>query len=207
MYSRLPHELSFPLSAQVRHLNAGAEVLNKSVTFSNKQWSYEFTDHLGAGQSYDCAATLEATGDHNLFIYICTGREFTPTTLSPSTTIQQARNAGDVTFHSAGYHRWWYRDMGSEGYTWNFGWSFSEGTRVPLLAATSYTMQTTLTAGERAFKAELVVPLEDLGTRWDIDNPYTCRDFLGADYSGTRCFSNAHTYRGVFGYASNRPAS
>jgi hypothetical protein len=116
-----------------------------------------------------------------------------------TTFFSSNRQAGDVTYLSRGYERFWDDYSGEEFfYSWNTRETTSAGERLPL--GGHYGVNVSLTAGDGAVytaspEVELS-PFDNSGRE-----PYTCFDWSFDNYSGTSCVEYRRVWFGRHGYA------
>ena len=115
------------------------------------------------------------------------------------TLFSSNRQAGDVTYHSAGYERFWDDVSGEEFfYTWNTTEVARAGTRIAL--GTHYGINISLTTGDGTIYAAspnvTLNPFDNSGQQ-----PFMCFDWSFDEFSGTSCVQNERVWNGKHGFA------
>lgn len=116
-----------------------------------------------------------------------------------TTFFSSNRQAGDVTYYSAGYERFWDGKTGEEFfYSWNTTDVNRAGWRIPI--GSRYGVNVSLTTGDGTV---LTASPEAAMSTFDNSGqqPAACFDWNFDPYSGTSCVSYQRTWTGKRGYA------
>jgi hypothetical protein len=190
--------VSFPLNIAHRETNDGTMVFSDSYTNLTPTSVIDASDGVTRFIAYNVSQYDSSTGHYfNLSttatINLATGARTEMTSFSSN------RQAGDVTYHSAGYERFWDGNSGEEFfYTWNTTDVVRAGTRIPL--GTHYGINISLTTGDgtvyTASPDVTLNPFDNSGQQ-----PYTCFDWSFDEFSGTSCIQNERVWIGKHGFA------
>lgn len=167
MFSHAPKTASFPLTVQIRQLNARTEVINLTTDFAEPQSRKSYYSGYGTAYQYECATSRGATSSAQIVdITVCTGTHTENGVTSPSVQVTQLRSAGEVTYHSRGSTTIRYPGTPDYTYTYNYDRTIATyGTnRVALVAGTDYTLQSVVSVGTETFNAELAEPVKAFGS-------------------------------------------
>jgi hypothetical protein len=190
--------VSFPLSISHQETNDGAMVFTDSYTNLTPTSVIDDSDGITRFIAYNVSRYESSTGHYfNLSttatINLATGAR------TEFTSFSSSRQAGDVTYHSTGYERFWDDTSGEEFfYTWNTTDIARAGTRLPL--GTHYGINIRLTTGDGAiYTASPLVTLNPFDNSGQ--QPYTCFDWSFDEFSGTSCIQNERIWTGKHGFA------
>lgn len=190
--------ISFPINISHQETNDGATVF--SNTYSNLTPTSVIDASDGATRfiaynvwRYDPSTAYYFNLSTTASINLATGARTEMTAFSSN------RQAGDVTYYSAGYERFWDAYTGEEFfYSWNTTDLMRAGWRIPI--GTRYGVNVSLTTGDGSIYA--AAPVATMNT---FDNsgrqPTTCFDWSIDEYSGTSCVSNERVWTGKHGWA------
>lgn len=208
MSSSRPQATSFPAKMQIRHLNAGTEVLNHTVELAAPDWTYSWYYDENHKASQDCATRVHQTSGRYVWANLCSysgvwgGQSF------GYTSMVQARYAGQVSYHSTGFYKQWYQqEGGGYSYTWNYDYTYNYGNSLLTYTAdTDYTLQTVLSTGTdyaTVSTAELAIPL----TAFDrsVNFPYTEFNRSGDGYTYSGFLEYTLLEKSVHGSAESHP--
>lgn len=190
--------VSFPLNVSHNETRDGALVFTNTYAGLTPTQVIDDSDGVTRFVSYNVWQYDPATGYYfNLYtnarIDMATGAR------TETTFFSSNRQAGDVTYYSRGYERFWDDYSGEEFfYSWNTRDTMSAGTRFPL--GGHYGVNVSVSAGDGA--VYMASPEVDL---MPFDNssrePYTCFDWSFDAYSGTSCVEYRRVWFGRHGYA------
>lgn len=190
--------ITFPISISHNETNDGASVFSNSYSNLTPTSVIDASDGVTRFISHNVWRYDPVTGYYfnlytNATINLTTGGRVETTFFSSN------RQAGDVTYYSAGYERFWDGYTGEEFfYSWNTTDISRAGTRIPF--GTSYGINIALTAGDGAvYVASPVVNLSAFDNSGS--QPYTCFDWAFDEYSGTSCVQYDAIRLGKHGYA------
>ena len=190
--------VSFPLSISHRETNDGTMVFSDSYTNLTPTSVIDASDGVTRFIAYNVFRFEASTGHYfNLSttatINLATGARTEMTSFSSN------RQAGDVTYHSAGWERFWDGESGEEFfYTWNTTDFLLGGTRIPF--GTHYGINISLTTGDgtiyTASPNVTLSPFDNSGQQ-----PFQCFDWSFDEFSGTSCVQNERVWIGKHGFA------
>jgi hypothetical protein len=190
--------VAFPLNVSHAETSDGAAV--SSTSYENLTPTSVIDDSDGTRRfiSYNVWRYDPATGYYfnlytNATIDLATGAR------TETTSFSSNRQAGDITYYSAGYERFWDEYSGEEFfYSWNTVQPERAGSRIPL--GTRYGISLSLTAGDGAVYAaapEVTLnPFDNSG-----QEPPACFDWDSDGYSGTICSDYEKVSLGKHGFA------
>lgn len=120
------------------------------------------------------------------------------------TVLSYNRYAGEVTYFSSSYTRYWTRDYltgqeTSSSWSWNYGGQYANGAQRWAVGAT-YGFDVSVSSGGATYRAAPVfatTPFE-----WQTGQPRTCRDYNFPSYQSHFCFTYNIWERGASGYVS-----
>jgi len=190
--------VSFPLNISHTETNDGIVVFSSGYDNLSPTSVIDASDGFTRFIAYNVWQFDPLTGYHfNLSttasITLATGVRTEMTSFSSN------RQAGDVTYYSAGYERFWDGTSGEEFfYTWNTPDLMQAGTRIPL--GTRYGIKVLLTTGDGAMytaSPEVTLnPFDNTGQQ-----PLSCFDWSFDPYSGTTCIQDQRVQFGKHGFA------
>ena len=190
--------ISFPISISHQETNDGAPVFNNLYSNLTPTSVIDASDGVTRFISYNVWRYDPSTAYYfnlysNATITLATGARTELTYFSSN------RQAGDVTYYSAGYARFWDTYTGEEFfYTWNTPDLMRAGWRTPI--GTRYGVNVSLTTGDGSTYA--AAPEAIMRT---FDNsgqqPNMCLDWSFDEYSGTSCVANERVWTGKHGFA------
>jgi hypothetical protein len=194
----VPRMVSFPLSITHLETNDGRFVFSDSYTNLSPTSVIDASDGVTRFIAYNVWRYESSTGHYfNLSttasINLATGARTEMTMFSSN------RQAGDVTYHSAGYERFWDGASGEEFfYTWNTTDVLLAGTRIPF--GTQYGLNIALETGDGAvYTASPKVTLNPFDNSGQ--QPNTCFDWSFDQFSGTSCVQYERVWTGKQGFA------
>jgi hypothetical protein len=191
--------ISFPITISHQEINDGVPA------FSNTHSNLMPTNVIDASDDgvtrfvsynvwrYDSSTAYYFNLYTNATINLVTGAR------TETTFFSSNRQAGNVTYYSAGYERFWDGYTGEEFfYSWNTTDVRHEGWRIPI--GSRYGVNVSLTTGDGS-----VYTASPEATMTTFDNsgqqPTMCFDWSFDEYSGTSCVSNERIWTGKRGYA------
>ena len=190
--------VSFPISILHRETNDGAMVFSDSYTNLTPTSVIDASDGVTRFIAYNVWRYESSTGHYfNLSttatINLATGARTEMTSFSSN------RQAGDVTYYSSGYERFWDGTSGEEFfYTWNTTDVVRAGTRIPF--GTHYGINISLATGDgtvyTASPNVTLKPFDNSGQQ-----PFMCFDWSFDEFSGTSCIQNERVWIGKHGFA------
>jgi len=190
--------VSFPLSISHVEKTDGRSVFSDSYTNLSPTSVIDASDGVTRFIAYNVFRYEQSTGHYfNLSttatINLATGARTEMTSFSSN------RQAGDVTYHSAGYERFWDDYSGEEFFfTWNTTDVVRAGTRIPF--GSNYGINILLTTGDgsvyTASPDVTMNPFDNSGQQ-----PYQCFDWSFDEFSGTSCVQNERVWIGKHGFA------
>ncbi len=190
--------VTFPISISHQETNDGAPVFSGSHTNLMPTSVIDDSDGVTRFIAYNVWRFDSTTGYY--FNLSTTATINLATQARTETTVFSSnRQAGDVTYYSAGYERFWDANTGEEFfYTWNTTDVQRSGSRIAL--GTRYGISVLLTTGDGSqFSAAPEVTL----TTFDNSGPqpYTCFDWAFDEFSGTGCIEFDRIQFGKHGFA------
>jgi hypothetical protein len=190
--------VTFPISISHQETNDGASVFLGSHTNLMPTSVIDDSDGVTRFIAYNVWRFDSTTGYYfNLSttasINLATG------TRTESTVFSSNRQAGDVTYYSAGWERFWDANTGEEFfYTFNTTDVQRAGSRFDL--GTRYGINVLLTTGDGSqFSASPEVILSAFDNSGP--QPYTCFDWAFDEFSGTNCIQSDRIQFGKHGFA------
>ena len=191
--------VSFPLDISHDETRDGAPVFTNSYAGLHPTGVIDDSDGVTRFVSYNVWRYDPATGYYfnlytNASIDLATGAR------TETTFFSSNRQAGDVTYYSSGFERFWDGSSGEEFfYSWNTRDRTTAGEHL-LLGAGRYRVNVSLRAGDGAVytaspEVELS-PFDNSGRE-----PDTCFDWSFDEYSGTSCVEYQRVWVGRHGYA------
>jgi len=191
--------VSFPLNISHHETNDGTGVFSSGYDNLTPTSVIDASDGTTRFISYNVWRFDSSTGYHfNLFtnatIILATGVR------TETTFFSSNRQAGDVTYYSAGYERFWDGFSGEEFfYTWNTTDVMRAGTRIPF--GTRYGIKVQLTTGDGTmYTASPEVILNTFDNSGQ--EPFSCFDWSFDEFSGTSCIQFERVWLGKHGFAS-----
>ncbi|HEX6729240.1 MAG TPA: hypothetical protein VF074_04475 [Pyrinomonadaceae bacterium] len=190
--------ISFPINISHQETNDGAVVFSNSYSNLTPTSVIDATDATTRFIAYNVWRYDPTTG---YFFNLSTTANINLATgaRTEMTSFSSNRQAGDVTFYSAGYERFWDGYTGEEFfYTWNTTDVSRAGTR--FLLGTQYGISISLTAGDGAsYTAAPEVTLRSFDNSGQ--QPNTCFDWSFDEFSGTSCITYNRIQFGKHGFA------
>ena len=190
--------VSFPLSVSHSETSDGAQVFANSYANLTPTQVIDDSDGVTRVVSYNVWRYDPATGYYfnlytNATIDLATGARTEMTSFSSN------RQAGDVTYYSSGYERFWDGASGQEFfYSWNTSDPTRAGTRFPV--GSSYGIGISLTAGDGAvYTAAPEVELRPFDNSGS--DPGSCFEWSFDNFGGTSCVEYERVWVGKAGYA------
>lgn len=190
--------VSFPLDVSHNETRDGTPVFTNSYAGLTPMQVIDDSDGVTRFVSYNVWRYDPATGYYfnlytNASIGLATGAR------TETTFFSSNRQAGDVTYFSSGYERFWDGYSGAEFfYSWNTRDRTSAGTRFPL--GGNYGVNVSLIAGDGSvYEASPEVDLVPFDN--SSREPNTCFDWSFDNYSGTNCVDYRRVWFGRHGYA------
>lgn len=196
----MPARVSFPLEAIYLGQETDGRVLH-SQTLTDLEPSWRW-DHGDGGEACISAWGRSASVGF-LYLLLCSGYWTMPDgRVDEWTWVDYGRNAGEVTYHSEGYSRYFDEVTGEEFYySWNYDDGWSEPGLVPY--GTTYTLDVQVTDRGREYPIHAVVPLEEWTREWS--DPYSCFEWTDewAGLTFRHCFGGEEYARTLSGWASS----
>jgi hypothetical protein len=196
----LPTGVSFPLEAIYLRQETGDRVFHsQTLRDRNPTWRWEEEDYGEA--CFSAWGRGQVLGFAHL--HLCTGYWRTwEGELDEWTWVDYGRNAGDVTYHSSGYSRYFDEVTGEEFY---YSWNYDSESSEPgfFQYGEDYTLEVRVTDRGKEYPILAVVPLEITFFEWQ--EPYTCHEWTD-DWSGltfSSCFSGEQYIHRLDGWATN----
>jgi hypothetical protein len=190
--------IPFPINISHNETNDGVNVFSASYNNLTPTSVIDASDGITRFISYNVWRYDPVTGYYfnlytNATINLETGGRVETTFFSSN------RQAGDVTYYSSGYERFWDGYSGDEFfYSWNTTEVARAGARIPF--GTLYGINVSLTPGDGAvYVASPMVslsPFDNSGSQ-----PSQCFDWAFDEYSGTSCVEYDAIRLGKHGYA------
>ena len=190
--------VSFPISISHNDTNDGTPVFSNSYTNLTPTSTIDSSDGVTRFISYNVWRYDSTTGYYfnlysNASINLSSGQRTEITFFSSN------RQAGDITYYSAGYERFWDGYTGEEFfYSWNTSEVFRAGERFAM--GTRYGINIELTSADGS--KYVASPVVTLGPFDNSNNqPYSCIDWSFEQFSGTSCIQMESIQVGKQGYA------
>jgi len=191
--------VSFPLTISHSETTGGAQVFSNTYANLAPTFVIDSSDGVTRFVSYNVYRYDPATG-YYLSLYSNASIDLATGTRTETTSFSSNRQAGDVTFYSAGFERFWFGESGEEFfYSWNTTDLTRAGARFPL--GPRYGISVSLTGGDGAVYAASpdveLRPFDNSGSQ-----PGDCFDWSYDNVSGTSCVESERLWVGKVGYAS-----
>jgi len=190
--------ITFPIAISHVDTNDGAPVFAMSHTNLSPTSVIDSSDGVTRFISHNVWRYDSTTGYYfnlytNATINLASGQR------TETTFFSSNRQAGDVTYYSSGYERFWDGYTGEEFfYSWNTTEVSRAGQRIPM--GTRYGMNIELTSADGSrYVASPEVTLAGFDNSGN--QAYTCFDWSFDQYSGTSCVENDVIRLGRVGYA------
>ena len=190
--------ISFPINVSHQETNDGASVFTNSYSNLTPTSVIDASDGTTRFISYNVWRYDPVTAHYfnlytNATIDIATGGR------TETTFFSSNRQAGDVTYYSSGYEKFWDSYSGEEFfYTWNTTDVSRAGWRIPM--GMRYGINLSLTTGDGStYTASPEVTLSSFDNSGQ--QPYTCFDWSFEELSGTSCSTNDGIQTGKHGFA------
>jgi hypothetical protein len=198
-YGWVPSAVSFPISIERFETNDGAMVAADSLADLQPDWSYEGTDG-GYHHVIKNVWRYDAASGYYFNLYSTSQTDIVTGERTELTYFSSTRQAGDITYFSAGHERFWDQYGGSDFfYSWNEAGAERFGTRLPM--GTEYGINISLMSGDGViYKASPMVSLTPFDNT--EHQPYTCFDWAQDGYTGEQCSEVDYSQRGKAGYAA-----
>ena len=190
--------IPFPLTISHSETSDGAHVFANSYANLTPTSVIDSSDGVTRFVSYNVWRYDPSTG-YYFNLYTNASIDVASGARTEMTSFSSNRQAGDVTYYSSGYERFWDGGSGEEFfYSWNTTDPERAGTRFAV--GTRYGVRISLTDGDGA--AYTAAPEVGLTT---FDNsgqePYNCFDWGFDNMSGTSCVEYEKVWVGKAGYA------
>jgi hypothetical protein len=190
--------VSFPLNISHVEKNDGRIVFSDSYTNLSPTSVIDASDGVTRFIAYNVFRYESSTG-HYFNLSTTATINLTTGARTEMTSFSSNRQAGDVTYHSAGYERFWDDNSGEEFfYTWNTTDVVRAGTRIPF--GSNYGINISLATGDggiyTASPDVILNPFDNSGQQ-----PYECFDWSFDEFSGTGCIQNERVWTGKHGFA------
>ena len=198
-YGWMPTAVYFPISVTQFETNDGR--LNSSTSLANLApgWTYEGAD---AARRYDYKNVwrYDAATGYNFNLYSTIETELATGRRTELTYFSMTREAGDITYYSAGYERFWDEYTGDEFfYSWNEAGVDRFGRRLPM--GREYGINISLTSAEgsvySASPKVILGPFDNTGVQ-----PYGCFDWTQEGFAGRYCGEGEYSQVGKVGYSA-----
>lgn len=195
----MPARVTFPLeSIYLRQETAGRILHSQTLLERNPTWSWDDGDYGEACFS----AWGRGPSVGYLYLLLCSGYARTwDGAMDEWTWVDYGRNAGEVTYHSHGYSRYFDEFTGDEYYySWNYDDRWSEPGLVPY--GDDYTLEVRVTDRGTEYPMLAVVPLESRIVQWD--DPWTCDEWADewAGLTVEYCWGGEEYRHSLQGWAS-----
>ena len=192
------HMVSFPLNLSHQETNDGTMVFSDSYTNVNPDSVIDDSDGTTRFIAYNVSRYESSTG-HYFNLSSTANIDLATGVRTEMTSFSSNRQAGDVTYHSEGYERFWDGATGEESfYTFNTTDLTLAGTRIPL--GTNYGINISLTSSDgsvyTASPEVTLNPFDNSGQQ-----PYVCFDWAFDEVSGTSCVQSERVWTGKLGFA------
>lgn len=184
------------LIATVRETSNGTVIDDLTASMTNG-WNSDSGDGYSAG----CVSSWDAASYR--WINACGDSWGDGPSAGGSSWIQTSRYAGDVTYHSSGWDRYyWYGYESGYYYTWNYSGHDVMGTRASF--GSTVVTDLTLSDGNTTYSATATVELQPVDEQYV--QPLNCYEGWGwywYGYYGTVCQEDRYSVTGVRGWTSN----
>ena len=196
----LPAKVSFPLEAIYLRQETGDRVFHsQTLRDLNPTWAWEEEDWGEACVSGWGRGPVLGFVTLNL----CTGyARMWNGEMNEWTWVDYGRNAGEVTYHSSGYSRYFDEWTGEEFfYSWNYDSEWNEPGFFPY--GDDYTLEVRVTDQGREHPIRAVVPLESWVSDWE--EPFACWDWYDewSGWTSTYCYGEERSEHIRSGWASS----
>jgi len=188
--------ISFPVNILHRETNDGVAVFSDSYTNLNPTLVIDDSDGATRFIAYNVWQFDSSTGHYfnltsNAHINLATGERTELTSFSSN------RQAGEVSYYSAGFERFWDGASGEE-FFYSRNDVVRSGARIPF--GTTYGIKILLTTGDgSAYTASPLVTLRPFDNSGQ--QPLACFDWSFDDFSGTSCVQFERVQFGKHGFA------
>jgi hypothetical protein len=189
---------SFPVVALAPSVRVDGEML-VSATYSNVAAVYGYGDE---NWGLNCGFLTDALADRTIYTQVCT-QWWSPAETAAMTWVNLSSYAGEVTYFSERYEKYWFKPPQGElivqEYTWTWNQTSGVGRRLPI--GNTYVLDVSLTDGSVTYSLPLTVSPAPF--TYSYGTPLTCYsygDVTYTDYSYS-CWEEKFSRKGVQGYA------
>ena len=190
--------ISFPVTISHVETNDGATVFSDSYSNLTPTSVIDASDGVTRFIAYNVFRYEPSTG-HYFNLSTTASIDLATGTRTEMTVFSSNRQAGDVTYYSAGYERFWDSSTGEEFfYTFNTTDNPRSGWRIPM--GTRYGINIALSVGDGVvYTASPEVTLSTFDNTGS--QPYSCFDWSFEEFSGTSCIQYERVQFGKHGFA------
>ena len=201
LYAHLPYAAQFPLGElSARQFTSVESVHGASFADVTPDWTYDDGSRVES-----CVSRSEEDAVlGRAWVYLCTYAQHVAAGAQPMgwTTVQYERYAGEVTYVSRGYSRYWNRDENVDDvYTWNDTNTDVVGQFARYGSDFTFTLQ--LVEGGRTSSLTAIVPL--LPFSESMNEPRTCSNWSDAWITSSTCTTIDRTASGASGVVAGEP--
>jgi hypothetical protein len=185
LYATLPKLVVFPLTKLELTQGTGGQILHNGVYENVASTSSDES----SGQRQVCATADAPSATGVVSWYVCTIAPLAGSSTQPQTTVQYARYAGQVTYHSESYSLYWDNVSGESVWSDNSTSYAGDETWIPFGSTYDFTLS--LTDGTTVYSAAPSITL--LQVNQDLSTPEVCNP--GSDEGGSwdYCEKSDHT--------------
>jgi len=197
LYATLPKLVTFPLTRLELTQGTGGRILHNGVYENVASTSSDES----SGQRQVCATADAASATGVVSWYVCTIAPLSGSSTQPQTSVQYARYAGQVTYHSETYSLYWDNVSGESVWSDNSTSYAGDETWIPF--GSSYDFTLSLTDGTAVYSAAPSATL--LQSNVDLSTPEVCNP--GGDEFGSwdYCEKLDHLKETVSGVRAYQP--
>lgn len=190
--------VSFPVTISHEETNDGANVFSDSYTNLSPTSVIDATEGDRRFIAYNVWRYEPSTG-HYFNISATADINLATGTRTEMTVFSSNRQAGDVTYYSTGYEKFWDGSTGEEFfYTWNTTDVQRSGWRIPM--GSRYGINIALSTGDGiVYRAAPEVSLSSFDNSGQ--EPFSCFDWSFEEFGGTNCISYERVTFGKHGFA------
>jgi hypothetical protein len=175
LYATLPKLVTFPITHLELMQSTGGQVLHNGVYDNVASTSSDES----SGQRQVCATADAPSATGVVSWYVCTIAPLAGSSTQPQTSVQYARYAGQVTYHSESYSLYWDNVSGESVWSDNSTTYAGDETWIPF--GSTYEFSLSLTDGTAVYSAAPSITLVPQSV--DLSTPEACNP--GSDDTGS----------------------
>lgn len=197
VWAWMPRAVTFPLNELIVRQSTRDEVAHQARFLDlAPSWTYEDGDIREA-----CAARDFFGPNGRAWFYLCS-REYPAEWGGASTDFSYARYAGQVTYHSRGYSRYWNRDLGIDD-VWSWNVEHEEDVGRFVSYGHEYGFFLYIDDGNGIFRMQPLVWLQPFESSWE--SPWSCWEWSDEWAVQEGCHEARYTDSGMRGNVWGEP--